>query len=121
MSNADIVRSMLCGEAGHPDVFWEIFHPDVVWDMSEFPEIETVYRGREAVRAFFFGWRYGWEYWRFDPEDVIEAGGEVVTLSGEDPERAGLWTLEDGKVVRFRWYQTSAAALGAARRAPGQD
>jgi hypothetical protein len=63
-------------------------------------------------------WRHGWEYWRFEEEDFVDAGESVVTIArGPDPAdapRAAVWTFRDGKVARFVWYERSAEALVAA-------
>ena len=62
---------------------------------------------------------------RLDPDEFIEAGDQVVVIahahgrgvSGVGEARGVLghvWTLRDGRAVRFRWFKTRAEALEAA-------
>lgn len=62
----------------------------------------------------------------FRPERFIDAGDEVVVLgrytasggaSGIELEgdHGYVWTIKDGVAVRFRWFQSHAEALEAAR------
>jgi ketosteroid isomerase-like protein len=117
--NLELVREALGMGPGHPGLFWERLHPDVEWDVTQAEGAGATYRGREAVRGFMMSWRYGWEYWRVEPEDFIDAGEHVVTVFRERSgrtvhRRAGVWTLRDDQVVRFRWYQEADEALRAA-------
>src|SRR5919198_3946363 len=66
-----------------------------------------------------------WEYWRAEPEELTALGEHVVAVvryrtrgrgSGVDVEgrESALWTLRDGKVVRYQWFHEPAEALEAA-------
>jgi ketosteroid isomerase-like protein len=124
VSNVEILRTALSAPPGSPGGFYETLAGDVVWDMSRFPGIEQVYHGRDAVKRFMPSWRYGWEIWRFTDDDFVDAGDDVVTLvhgplpagSGADdgPAMACVWSFQEGKVVRFTWYQRFREALSAA-------
>ena len=66
-----------------------------------------------------------WEYWRAEPEKLTAVGDRVVAIvryrtrgrgSGLDVEgrESALWTLRDGKVVRYQWFHEPAEATEAA-------
>jgi ketosteroid isomerase-like protein len=66
----------------------------------------------------------GWETWQMDPEEfrVVENQVAVVVRypargrgSGIEVEgrESALWTLRDGKVVRYAWFHEPADALEA--------
>ena len=67
----------------------------------------------------------GWETWQIEPERFIPAGERVAVVvryrahwrtSGVDVEshESALWTLRDGKVVRYEWFNGPNDALEAA-------
>jgi ketosteroid isomerase-like protein len=56
-----------------------------------------------------------WEFWRSEPEELRAVGPHVAVVvkycargrgSGVEVEgrESALWTLRDGKVVRYEWY-----------------
>jgi ketosteroid isomerase-like protein len=66
----------------------------------------------------------GWESWRIEPERFTPCGDRVAVVlryqargrgSRVDVEgrMSALWTVRDGKVVRFEWFQGPAEALAA--------
>ncbi|MFL5824923.1 MAG: nuclear transport factor 2 family protein [Thermoleophilaceae bacterium] len=96
-----------------------VFDPTRVWPDA------TVYRGRDGVRQFFDRWLRGWEEYRHDVIEVLEAGSYVVVVLHEhgrarasgievDHVFAQLWQLHDGKVTSWRAYRTKQEALEAA-------
>ncbi len=95
------------------------------------PEIEyvnppdAVETGTRRGRGAFAGIRDPYEDVRIEPTQFIDAGDEVVVIarvtgtgraSGVDIDwRHGyIWTLRDGKGVRFRWFNKPEQALEAA-------
>jgi ketosteroid isomerase-like protein len=75
----------------------------------------------EAISSVFDAW----EQARFETEQVIDKGDEVVALgqirargraAGIEATRdhGEIWTFRDGKVSRFRWFNTRSEALEAA-------
>jgi ketosteroid isomerase-like protein len=106
--NVTLVRNALLGSAS-ADAFYEVLDREIEWDVTRAPGGEAVIRGRDAVRAFMQTWRHGWEYWRFEEEDFLDAGERVVTIAR--PGRAAIWTVRDGNVVRFVWYERESEAL----------
>jgi ketosteroid isomerase-like protein len=68
-----------------------------------------------------------WEYWRAEPEELREQGDQVVAVlryrtrgrgSGVEIEgrESALWTLRDGKVIRYAWFHGAEDAAEAATR-----
>ena len=83
------------------------------------------YRGLDGMFAWQADWERSWESWRWDPEDYIDAGEQVVAIlrvyakgrgSGVDVERVdgAVWTLSAGKCVRMDYYGSRDEALNAA-------
>jgi ketosteroid isomerase-like protein len=119
--NVEIVRELftLFERRQHERAF-EYYAEDIEWDgtgLSEFnPDITGVYRGHDGVRTYWREWLEAWSDIQFDLADVREGeGGNVVALvenqrqwgrhSGietEVPPYALIFTLQDGKVVRWR-------------------
>jgi ketosteroid isomerase-like protein len=130
--NVEIVRSLLEGFAHrqHEQAF-EFYDPDIEWDSSRLtatlPDIAGIYHGHEGVRAYWRNWLSAWSDLDFEVQDVVAAGDEVIALirnqrqwgrhSGIVTEIApyGLvFTIRNGKVVRWRAYPDQASALEAA-------
>lgn len=77
---------------------------------------------RRAVESVFDGW----ETWRMEPEQLEVFGEHVAVVvryrargrgSGVEVEgrESALWTVRDGKVVRYEWFHQPADAFRAAR------
>lgn len=109
------------------DALLSLATPDLEWDWSRSrgPD-STVLRGREPVRRFLCS---NWEHWEsieMTPEDVIDAGDDVlvfvhVRLRGRDGielEVRGphVQTWRDGKLARYRLFQERDEALAAIGR-----
>ena len=103
----------------------DMFDPEVEWDLTHFvgwPE-DQLYRGHAGMVAFWRAYLSAWERMEWEIEDMIGAGDHVVVLlrqhargrgsgAGIDrPPYAQLWTLRDGKVVRFAAYSDRTVAL----------
>jgi ketosteroid isomerase-like protein len=93
------------------------------WSRSVGP-YRGIYRGLDATRAFWREYLEAVEDLTFEVEETIEAGPHVVAMvrahlrgrhSGVEVVARGphLWTLRDGKVVRFVLYQERSEALQA--------
>ena len=75
----------------------------------------------EAVQRTFDGW----ESWQMEPEQFRTSGDQVAVVvryrgrgrgSGVevDGRESALWTIRDGKVVRYAWFNGRDEALEAA-------
>jgi ketosteroid isomerase-like protein len=83
-------------------------------------------RGLAAFSRAVEGVLEGWETWEMEPEEFRAVGDEQVALvlryrargrgSGVEVEgrESALWTLRDGKVVRYAWFHGPGDALEAA-------
>jgi ketosteroid isomerase-like protein len=127
-ANVELVRGM-CEAFARRD--WhgglEPLAADIEWDMSTYEDwIDPgVTRGTAAVQEFFRTFLGTWEEYEIEFERFFDAGDEVLVIvrdrgrgkaSGALVERrwAQLWTVRDGKVVRFRPYAEPQAGLEAA-------
>jgi ketosteroid isomerase-like protein len=128
--NVEIVRTLLQGFArrDHERAF-DLYDPNIEWDASRMginSDIAGVYHGHEGVRAYWRGWLSAWRDLDFELQDVLDAGDEVVALihkqrqwgrrSGietEVPPYALVFTINNGKVVRWRSFPDQRSALEA--------
>jgi ketosteroid isomerase-like protein len=122
--NVEIVRR--CCEAFNRadyEAALDALDPAIEYDLSHFPD-GRVYQGREGVREAFRTWLGTWDDYRQEQEEFIDAGDEVVVCvrehgrgkgSGLKLARAtfGVWTMNDQRVIRIRFYGTKAEALEA--------
>lgn len=125
MTNVEIVRGIYHAWARN-----EIPGPEERFD----PEVEYVNPGgaiepgtrtglaafREATEKVF----ESWAEWRMEPEEFRAVGDQVAVVvgyrargrtSGVEVEgrESALWTLRDGKVVRYEWFHTPEGAFEA--------
>jgi ketosteroid isomerase-like protein len=82
------------------------------------------YVGHAGLATAYEHWAGQWDDFRMEVEETIDAGDEVVMVtrhhgrgraSGAAVEAvvAYVWTVDDGKVVRFRIFNSKAQALEA--------
>jgi ketosteroid isomerase-like protein len=81
-------------------------------------------RGPESFERFLQSWLDSFEDFRVKPEDVIERDDHIVAVvrqtgrgraSGVEVaiRIAHVWTISDGRAVRWRGYPNREAALAA--------
>ena len=103
-------------------------HPDIEWQQAQGLPHGGTYRGLPEVRANIFDPldRDWWDSFTADPDEFLDAGSEVVVLgryrgvakhTGKhlDVPFVHVWTVHEGKAVRFRQFLDTAgwvAALG---------
>ena len=125
--NVEIVRELLeaFGRRDHERAF-ELYDADIVWEHHHDTDLGGVYHGHEGVRTYWREWLSAWSDLRFEVQEVREAGDEVVALihnqrqwgrhSGIEvawPPYGLVFTMRDGKVVRWRFYPEQRMALEA--------
>jgi ketosteroid isomerase-like protein len=87
-------------------------------------------RGREAFARAVEKLLESWDFWRAEPEQLTAVGDQVAVVvryrtkgkgSGMEVEgrESALWTVRDGKVVRYEWFHRVDDALEAAEAASG--
>src|SRR5215207_2974946 len=103
-----------------------LLHPDVEW-VNPGAALEPGTRaGIEAFTSITEGLDDTITALRMDVEQLIDAGDRVVVIatmrgqgsaSGVAVERrhGSVWTIRDGKAVRFQWFNEPEEALEAAR------
>jgi ketosteroid isomerase-like protein len=130
--NVALVRELLelFAHRQHERVF-DLYDPDIEWDASAAgmlpPDLARVFRGHEGVRAYWRGWLSSWSDIDFEVEDILDGGDDVVALirnqrqwgrrSGVEtrvPPYGLVFTIRDGKVVRWRSFSDQESALEAA-------
>ena len=104
----------------------EVAHPDLVLDVSRRVFNPAVYHGLDGFRQFAREVDEIWDGFRFDPEELIDAGDHVfasVRISGRGRESGidtemrefSIWTFREGKLARIAGgYRDRADALEAA-------
>jgi ketosteroid isomerase-like protein len=112
------------------DVEWMIaqLDPEIVWeDATEVPGSSS-YRGTREVRGYLESFAQQWDEIRFEPEEILDAGEQVVALvrivargraSGAqvDARLAHLYELREGRgmrVLRVRTFFDRERTLEAA-------
>jgi ketosteroid isomerase-like protein len=107
---------------GEPD--YSVLDPEIV--CHDFPELPDtgVYRGHQGFLALIANAIEGFDEFKIEPQEFIDAGDQVVVLvrtvgrgklSGADAEVAHVWMVRNGKVVELRLYGNRDQALEAAR------
>jgi ketosteroid isomerase-like protein len=105
----------------------DLYAEDVEWDFSAYQlvDLPTTGQGRDNLMDTFAKYFRGW--WHYQPEvfEVIDAGEHVVTSLHEKVGVADsdvilerdvfqVWTLREGKVIRYAWFRFRHEALEAA-------
>jgi ketosteroid isomerase-like protein len=135
--NVELVRRLLemFAKREHEAVF-AYYDEDIEWDVTNLPgraasglaaDLSGVYHGHEGVRTYWRRWLQAWAEIEFEVADVLDAGDDVVALihnqrqwgrrSGiatEMPPYGLVFTIRNGKVVRWRSFSDQRSALEAA-------
>jgi ketosteroid isomerase-like protein len=118
-SGAEVVQEAYeaFGRGDIPAVL-ELVADDVKWDVAEVLVQGGSWRGREGAGQFFQGLGELYEGLSVDITDLIDGGDQVVGVGvGRGKRRGGddaeygfthVFTVQDGKVTRFREYADRA-------------
>ena len=130
--NVQLVRGLLeAFERRDHERAFEYYDPDIEWDASRIADVipgaARIYRGHAGVRSYWRDWLSAWKDLKFEIEDIVDAGDEVVALirnqrqwgrhSGIEtavPSYSLVFTIREGKVVRWRAYPDRESGLEAA-------
>jgi ketosteroid isomerase-like protein len=107
----------------------ELWHPEIVATdrVGRFPETGE-WHGREAVLGFVLNQTEAFDQMWLEPEEFIDAGDHLIvavrfggrarhTELPVEFTAVHLWTMQDGKAVRFDFYDSTQDALEAAGEA----
>jgi ketosteroid isomerase-like protein len=114
--------------SGELDLSW--VDEEIEWDASRLsemiPDLAGVYHGHKGVRTYWRDWFEAWDELEFEVDDVRDAGDDVVVLLRNQRQRgrhtqiwtelppyAQVFTLRDGRLVRWRTFPTQESALEA--------
>ena len=126
--DVEIVRSVFeASSRGDTEAVLAHYDLDVEWNAERTQPgvgFGESYRGHDGLRRFFRQWREAWDNDEYELEELIDAGGTVVSVarqqgrgrvSGAAIARpiTGVWTIREGKVVRVIWFPTREEALEA--------
>ena len=112
---------------GDAQAFLELVDPDVEWDLSAYPApgVEARGRGVDGLVRMFAAYLSGWNEYRIEAKEFIDAGESVIAVLHEkvrvadsnttlQRDVAYLWTIRGGKLSGFRVFQSKHEALAAA-------
>jgi ketosteroid isomerase-like protein len=124
--NVDLVLRVLGQGRRNPTALFDVLDDAVHWDVGflDIPDSAGTWHGPAAVREFFRRWVGAFDEWDYEVGNVIDAEDSVVVRvhqwgRGEgsgvsvDSEFWQVWTIRNGKVVRWGAYATEADALEA--------
>jgi uncharacterized protein len=132
--NVELIRRMYTiGEAmslddllaALPELIPRIADPKIEWVESPNRVERRTYRGQEGVRQAIQHWLEDFDEYSYEAEEIIDCGDDVLVVAHEEGRGAAsgvtvsaesfqLFTIRDGKVLRFRGFTDRASALEAA-------
>jgi ketosteroid isomerase-like protein len=133
--NVELVKRLLemFARREHEAVF-AFYDTDIEWDATNLGEgtvtgltdLQGIYHGHEGVRTYWRRWLQAWADLEFEVHDVLDAGDDVVALIRNQRQwgrRSGIatdmppyglvFTIRDGKVIRWRVFSDERSALEA--------
>lgn len=122
---ATVRRFLEAFNSGQYDICLRMLDSQVEWQPPDDAFDRGVLHGPDEVASHFRSWLGAWEYYRVEPEELIEVGEEVVVVSRETARGrgsgaevharrvTGVYTVRHGKVVRLRRFADKATALSA--------
>jgi ketosteroid isomerase-like protein len=133
-ANVELIRRMYrLGEmmnrddllAALPELIPEFADPEIEWIESTNRIDRRTYRGYEGVRQAMEHWLEQFDEYSYEPREIVDCGNYVLVIAREEgrggtsgatvsAESYQLFTVRDGKVVRFWGFPDRASALEAA-------
>jgi uncharacterized protein len=123
-ANVEALRSGYAAlNRGDLSVVLDLLDPEIEWHEPATSLEGGSHRGRDGFERFLRGWLESFDGFRVEPEQVVERGNELVVVvhqtgtgrsSGLPVETrlAHVWTVADGKAVRWEAVQDHEAAVG---------
>jgi ketosteroid isomerase-like protein len=113
--------------------FWaarEILDPEIEWEwaasmMDVVGGGQLTYHGIDGVEEAIRDWFEAWDWFWIELDELIPAGDEIVAVVRRrgcpkgsrvelETDAAEIWTMRDGKAIRYKAYDDRQAALEAA-------
>ena len=133
-ANVELIRRMYrLGEAmdlddllaALPELIPEFADPEIEWIESPNRVDRRTYRGHQGAREAMEHWLEQFDEYSYEPRQILDCGDDVLVIAREEGrggtsgatvtgESYQLFTVRDGKVVRFRGFSDRASALKAA-------
>ncbi|MDJ0719731.1 MAG: nuclear transport factor 2 family protein [Prochloraceae cyanobacterium] len=126
MSNVDVIKGLYKAFAeGDIDSVCALLDPCIEWIESDGIPYGGVFQGHEAVvNGVFAKMAAEWDNFTAHVDQFIDAGDIVITLGTDSgtfkatgqkmrAPTASIWTLKNGKVVKFRQYIDTLAVVSA--------
>jgi hypothetical protein len=101
-------------------------HPDIEWHQAQGLPHGGLYRGVDEVKRNIFDPLHGawWEEFSAPPDEFLDAGDQVVVIGRYRGTAKGtgktldvpfvhVWTVANGKAIRFRQYLDTAGWIEA--------
>ncbi len=128
MSNVAVIERLYQAfAAGDLDTVFGLIDPDVEWIEADGIPYSGVFKGHDAILNGVFA-KIGaeWDNFTAKVEQYIDAGNIVVTLGLDSgtfkatgkqmsAPTASVWTIKNGRVVKFRQYIDTLAVVSATR------
>jgi uncharacterized protein len=123
--NVEVVRGVIDGWLRGDPATLELISDDVVYVSPPTMPDGRTYHGHEGVLQWVVDWGQEWTDYELDVLRYRDLGDRVVTVERNratgkrsgvavDMQTVSLWTLRNGKVVRWQGYATEEEALEAA-------
>ena len=98
-----------------------LLHPEIEWQEGPGAPEAGVHQGRETFESFLGKWLESFDEFRIEPEEIIEDGDRLIAVvhqtgrgraSGIEVEAriAHVWTVKDGRAIRWQSFSTPEAA-----------
>lgn len=117
MSNVELIRNLYQALAqGDVPTVLDAMDAEIEWTEAEGFPYGGTYRGAQAiVENVFVKLATEWDYYRVAPDEFLDAGDKIVVLGNYSGAYkatgrsmsvpfAHVWTVSDGKVVKFVQY-----------------
>jgi uncharacterized protein len=101
-----------------------LLHPDIEWQEDGAAPEAGVHQGRDTFETFLRSWLESFNDFRIEPEQIVEDDDRLIALvhqsgtgraSGIEVEVriAHVWTIKDGRAVRWQSYPSREEALAS--------
>jgi len=107
-----------------PDVLGELLDPEMEWEPGFGALEEGVHRGADGFRQFVASWMESFDDFQIRPELLVQVSDQIVVIAHQQGRGHGsgieletqvvhVWTIRDGRAVRWWGPRTRDEALDA--------